>query len=760
MNSTTHKERFFSAIPKTEAQFGNLITLREKEGSKIPGIHQGFLASLIQFQPLIELTLFNSSGGKVCWEKSEHTVNPVEVIKRFEAEGLSLVQRTIVQGDEVLLDLELQLAPDDSLEKPRIEFSGASLFSPQGVPYHWDEERRISWRRNGKQELTGQWGKDVYFSLSFSEELNSLTLKQLASDDVVKDQYFSSFNLKKRFTYWVPLEKRRNDEVLNEVSSRNTGYCGIWTPSFSPDGRAFMAIRFSLSKEISGIVPKPQADYDAKKISLSKNWEQFVDNFPEFSCSDSDLERIYYTSWYILQSGQISFPQERFRHSFTSVNKFHYYNQFFWDSAFQAIAWLWYNEAGPAESEMKNFVSQQWRNGMIPYELFMYPINGREWMDGDGRTTGTTQPPVIGITIREVFNKYKNTDYPAYFYNSLLKYENWLSLYRDLDKRGLSSYINIWETGWDNSPRFDKAARNRVLDPYIEGVDFNVYIYQLRQTILDMARWLEKPEPELVRKRMEMSKKSMNELMYREDDGFYYDLEAGTSERVLVKTAAGLLPLLTDIPDKKQKLCLIKNYLMSEEEFFTGAPVPSVSRSEESYDPRDFWRGANWPQITWSILYGIKDDYPCEAGDILDRFLSKTSLNTNCYEYYHSETGEGAGLPFQGWGALYTDFIIRFIGGINPTEEGFNFRPLSKRYTKFEFHGIQMRNTSLSISRDDKVWELKWEGIGEIKFSGIDTFNAEFNSGQIILSFSGKDPESSVVSSGKAEWAGTKLRLG
>ena len=115
-------------------------------------------------------------------------------------------------------------------------------------------------------------------------------------------------------------------------------------------------------------------------------------------------------------------------------------------------------------------------------------------MDGRRRkSSGTTQPPVIGITISEIFKKFRNRDYPAFFYESLLKYENWLNLYRDLGNRGLSAYINIWETGWDNSPRLDGAARNRVLDPYIEGVDFNIFIYLLRKTILDMARWLEKP---------------------------------------------------------------------------------------------------------------------------------------------------------------------------------------------------------------------------------------------------------------------------
>lgn len=384
---------------------------------------------------------------------------------------------------------------------------------------------------------------------------------------------------------------------------------------------------------------------------------------------------------------------------------------------------------------MKNFVAHQWRNGMIPYELFMYPINGREWMDGDALTSGTTQPPVIGITLREIFARFGNKEYIAYFYDSLLEYEKWLSLYRDFGKRGLSCYVNIWESGWDNSPRFDTAARNRVLDPYIEGVDFNVYIYILRDTILQIAELLNKAEPEGVRERKALTKYSMNEFMYKPEDNFYYDLEAGSEKKIMVKTAAGLLPLLTDIPNDEQRDKIVSRYLLSEKEFLSTAPVPSVSRDEESYVSYDFWRGANWPQITWSILYGISESHPEEAAELLDRFLHTTSGNENCYEYYDSETGKGAGLPFQGWGALYIDFILRFVAGIHPTEKGFHFHPISKRYRNFTIDNLNIRGRNIKLQRKEDKWTLNISGQPAFEFPEGTVCDVDLSSDIAHISF-------------------------
>jgi len=770
---------FFSKLPAMDAQFGNLILIRDKPDRKdVPGAQECFLSSVIQFQPLARLRVRGPDGDLPLAPVSSCS-DPITARKVFEGGGIRLSQELVVSGDEASLSLRLERmngtrAPESgapasgALAARRkgkggsaltLTVDGACLFSPQGVPYHWRDESLLSMRRAGGalNGLDGDWsyGK-LPFALRSSARFDNLAIRKVSDDAIVRTHYFTSFNLKKRYTFWVEVDSARaahgtdgretgqgrgnfsgagiNDDAsesppsgsaegcASAVTARNVGY------EASIDlGDLREAREIVLAFGIGGSVSKVEASA-ARHAELIRrvaaDWEDFLEGIPDFHAEDKKLERMYCTSWFILKANRVHFDDPRFPYPFTSVNKHHYYNQFFWDSAYQAIAWLWYNRAEPAQDELRNFATNQWRNGMIPYELFMYPVNGREWMDGDGTSTGMTQPPVIGIALSEIYKKYGSAEYLRFFYEPLLRYEEWLTLYRDLGKRGLSCYLNIWETGWDNSPRLDASARNRVLDPAIESADFNAYIYYMRRTILEMAAALGEAAPDRVSRRMEATKRSMNALMYDPADGFYHDLVAGTEERIPVKTAAGLIPLLTDIPGKEARARIVAEYVESEKEFMSGCPVPSVSRSEPTYNPVDFWRGANWPQITWTVIFSLAETDPEAAGKILQRFLASTKGNSTCYEYYDAETGNGVGMPFQGWGALYTDMIMRFVAGITPQRAGLRFHPLSVEFGDFFADNVRLKEVTLDLGRRGDTWTFRFRGFGGFSMEGARDFRA------------------------------------
>ncbi|SLM18801.1 Glycogen debranching protein [uncultured spirochete] len=738
------KSEFFSRLPAMDAQFGNLILIRDKADRKdVPGAQECFLSSVVQFQPLARLGICGPAGAIPLAPVSSSS-DPIRARKVFEGGGLRLFQELVVSGDEASLALKIEKmgeggggpSGDTGRSVFTLTVDGACLFSPQGVPYHWRDESLLSVRRAGGEEngLDGEWSYGrLPFSLRSSAHFDNFKIRRVADDEIIRTHYFTSFNLKKRYTYWVEAEGGTSagaapsaDSTVGNgaspVTARNVGY------EASIDlGDLREAREIVLAFGIGGAAEKTEASAGrhAELIrGVEADWDGFLEGVPEFRAGDKALERMYCTSWFILKANRVHFDDPRFPYPFTSVNKHHYYNQFFWDSAYQAIAWLWYNRAEPAQDELRNFVTNQWRNGMIPYELFMYPVNGREWMDGDGTSTGMTQPPVIGIALSEIYKKYGSSEYLRFFYEPLLRYEDWLTLYRDLGKRGLSCYLNIWETGWDNSPRLDASARNRVLDPAIESADFNAYIYYMRRTILEMAAALGEKVPPRVSGRMEATKRAMNTLMYDVADGFYHDVVAGTDERIPVKTAAGLIPLVTDIPDRAARGRIVAEYVESEKEFMTGCPVPSVSRSEPTYNPVDFWRGANWPQITWTVIFSLADSHPEAAGEILRRFLASTKGNSTCYEYYDAETGKGAGMPFQGWGALYTDMIMRFVAGIIPENAGMRFHPLSAEIGDFSVDNVRLKDLALDIGRRGDTWTFAFHGFGGFAMEGVHEFRA------------------------------------
>lgn len=753
---------FFSKLAAMDAQFGNLIIIRDKpERKDIPGAQECFLSSVIQFQPLARLRVRGSDGDVPLALVSSRS-DPITARKVFEGGGIRLSQELVVSGDEASLSLRLERvggAPGEALGGPAFTLiiDGACLFSPQGVPYHWREESFLSVRRadGTRNGFDGEWsyGK-LPFALRSSVQLDSLAIRKVSDDEIVRTHYFTSFNLKKRYTYWVESasawaafgpegheaiqcresfsDAEINDDAFESllnvgasgafsVTARNVGYEAKIDLGDLREARDIV-LAFGIGSSVENV--EASAWHHAELIRrVAADWEDFLEGIPDFHAEDKELERMYCTSWFVLKANRVHFDDPRFPYPFTSVNKHHYYNQFFWDSAYQSIAWLWYNRPEPAEDELRNFVTNQWRNGMIPYELFMYPVNGREWMDVDGTSTGMTQPPVIGIALSEIYKKYGSAEYLRFFYEPLLRYEEWLTLYRDLGKRGLSCYLNIWETGWDNSPRLDASARNRVLDPAIESADFNAYIYYMRRTILEMAATLGEAAPDRVSRRMEATKRSMNTLMYDPVDGFYYDLVAGTEERISVKTAAGLIPLLTDIPGKEARARIVAEYVESEKEFMSGCPVPSVSRSEPTYNPVDFWRGANWPQITWTIIFSLAETDPEAAGKILKRFLDSTKGNSTCYEYYDSETGKGVGMPFQGWGALYTDMIMRFVAGITPERVGLRFHPLSVEFGDFSAYNVRLKEFVLDLDRRGNTWTFRFCGFGGFSMEGAHDFH-------------------------------------
>jgi len=755
---------FFSLLPPIDAQFGNLVVIRDKaDKTNIPGFQECFLSSIIQFQPLGRLCVRSANGTALPLIQVSSSSDPVKSNKVFEGRGIRLSQELVVSNDEASLAVKIERMRegDEFLAAAKnggdihrdvgdapytLILDGACLFSPQGIPYHWREEGQIRLQSlgsavhvgEGLDGIGGAWTYgNVPFSLVSSVPFDQISLRKISGDDITRTNYFSSFNLKKRCTYWVepkdlfPSGADDGDSVV----SRNAGYAASIELGTLETAQEIVFSFVAEDREGSRDgQPVASAGRHAELVRRSTaGWDDFLGGVPEFHCDDNALERMYYTSWFVLKANRVHFKNPRFPYSFTSVNKYHYYNQFFWDSAYQSIAWLWYNEPEPAQDELRNFTVNQWRNGMIPYELFLYPVNSREWMDGDGASAGMTQPPVIGIALAEIYKKYGNKEYLEYFYDSLLRYEEWLTLYRDFGKRGLSCYLNIWETGWDNSPRLDASARNRVLDPAIESADFNAYIYYMRKTILGMAAALEREAPARIADRMAATKHSMNTLMYDPSDGFYHDIIAGTADRIDVKTAAGLIPLITDIPEEDRRRRIVQRYVASENEFLSGCPVPSVSRSEKSYNPTDFWRGANWPQITWTIVFALATQEPMVAGEILSRFLAATEQNHSCYEYYNAETGEGVGMPFQGWGALYTDMILRFVAGINPEDRGMRFNPLSANVADFSVRNLRLKDMSLRLARRGSTWTFEFDGYGAFAIEGAGGFVAVIDTEHAVL---------------------------
>ena len=139
--------------------------------------------------------------------------------------------------------------------------------------------------------------------------------------------------------------------------------------------------------------------------------------------------------------------------------------QWNWDSAFIALGYSNFN-LNYSFQEIDTLLSGQWEDGMIPHILFHvkslnYTPNYKAWNCGKKvSSSGITQPPILASVLRLIIERQKISKrnmkkyYP--FILKIKKCLEWFIKYRDPEHTGLISILHPWESGYDNSPLWDK----------------------------------------------------------------------------------------------------------------------------------------------------------------------------------------------------------------------------------------------------------------------------------------------------------------
>src|SRR5690606_17230780 len=145
-----------------------------------------------------------------------------------------------------------------------------------------------------------------------------------------------------------------------------------------------------------------------------------------------------------------------------------------WDSALIAIGIAQYSVERAAQ-EMRSLMRGQWKNGMIPQIQFNPGVPPEAYFPDAGRwdvhavstdapegvaTSGIIQPPVHAIAVRaicDLADRYQARALAREFYEPLREWHRYLMSARDPEVSGLVTIVHPWESGMDNSPRWDRA---------------------------------------------------------------------------------------------------------------------------------------------------------------------------------------------------------------------------------------------------------------------------------------------------------------
>jgi glucosylglycerate hydrolase len=397
-----------------------------------------------------------------------------------------------------------------------------------------------------------------------------------------------------------------------------------------------------------------------------------------------------------------------------------------WDAAFISIG-LAHLSVERACRELETLLGAQWRNGMLPHIVFgpgdgYFPGPDR-WgcaeLTADApvspRTSGICQPPVHAIALRRVveIGRRGSASDAARVQRLLLncwprlyRWHSWLARHRDPGGSGLISVVHGWESGMDNSPRWDgpyAAVRPRPSLPPYERLDrrlvassaerpsdeeYDRYLWLVEEMrgvryhpddvvrtssflvgdvfvsalfalacaeLASLGEDYGAPDEQVgaLRRWAERSRAAV--AATRDPvSGLARDFDQRASSWLSTPSIAGFAPLLCGglSPDSERSLLsAFEGPLWAGYPGLFAAIPPSVSPASPGFRARTYWRGPIWPVVTWLFGWALQHRGLLEPALRLRTEGLRLVVDGTFAEYYHPFSGEPLGSHRQSWTA-------------------------------------------------------------------------------------------------------------
>ena len=210
------------------------------------------------------------------------------------------------------------------------------------------------------------------------------------------------------------------------------------------------------------------------------------------------------------------------------------------------------------------------------------------------------------------------------------------------------------------------------------------------------------------------------------ETGFFVEKIPDHNVRRSIKTSAGFLPLLAGLGGEDQKAHM-SEHLYDPEQFWTLHPVPSVSRDDPDFSPEGYWKnhrldrpfhGRVWPVLNSHLIDAFgRNIERSSAGErlllaeLIDRtlrlpFVAKEGDRPTVAEHYHPFTGRPAAFlgRERARGGWEVDHILRYVAGIRPDEGGnLVVDPLPFRLQWFEVGSAMVGDHELDLQWDHRT---------------------------------------------------------
>jgi len=312
-------------------------------------------------------------------------------------------------------------------------------------------------------------------------------------------------------------------------------------------------------------------------------------DFPEIHFYDQDFVDIYDQSWAWIQDfAQKGTTRNKFQSRYINYPGSETINQF--EACVSTFFLVYSNRILPAHPQLDNFYQKQEKDGAIRCEYGVRdgkPVFPKNNAEGVG-------PPLFAWAEHNIYHKVGNKKRIKDVMPHLEAYFTWLE--ETFKKENGLYAVPIGATMMHNSPR--KGLKY--------PIDFNTQQAMNALYMAELGDLLNDKEISFRYKRQYFSLKSrINNMMWNEDDGIYYDLDRN-EEQIRVKTIASFWPLIAELPNEAKAEKLIA-HLRNPETFGTENPFPSLAADEQEFSEKGMgFRGSVYPPFTFMVIKGLE----------------------------------------------------------------------------------------------------------------------------------------------------------
>lgn len=243
-------------------------------------------------------------------------------------------------------------------------------------------------------------------------------------------------------------------------------------------------------------------------------------------------------------------------------------------------------------------------------------------------------------------------------------------------RAGLVTVFHPWETGCDDSPRWDswgphpwdvdawrerkiEVAGSLVIDrdlgspsasPLFE-VGSAAFTALVVFNALELAQLVDRRQVGAGLDLREEAVRLGRALRERWDPRIATVVDGGAHPSASVRTLEALLLVLV-LDDGADEVELIFGQLRDDRAFGGACGPTQVHRAEPAFDPGRYWRGPAWPQLTYLFWVAATRRKRWSDARWLRDAMVKGASSSGLAEYWNADSGEGYGATPQSWTGL------------------------------------------------------------------------------------------------------------